>query len=178
MFVMANAAFGLTLDLMVFVFMACIIYYFMIFDNNASGHNIGLAITQLMSLTGILQWGVRQSAEVSNNMTAVERILEYRDLEPEPQPEKPIDVDEDWPANGCIEFQNVFYRYFAGAEAVLCDLSFVIKPKEKIGIVGRTGAGMFIILKKSAMNFEYHRAFPSSFRKKFIDWSTFPYGFH
>lgn len=114
----------------------------MIFDNNASGDQIGLAITQAMTLTGMLQWGVRQSAEVSNQLMAVERVLEYRNLEPEPEPAKPRAVDKDWPANGSIEFKNVIYRYFAEAEPVLRGLSFVIKPKEKIGIVGRTGAGM------------------------------------
>lgn len=113
----------------------------MIFDDNASGEKIGLAITQAMSLTGMLQWGVRQSAEISNQMMSVERVLEYRDLEPETQPDKPREVTNDWPANGSIEFQSVVYRYFAEAEPVLRGLSFVIRPKEKIGIVGRTGAG-------------------------------------
>lgn len=142
MFIMANAAFAMALDIMIITFMACVIYYFMVFDDNTPGNKVGLAITQILSLTGLLQWGVRQSAEVSNNMTAVERILEYRDLEPEPEPEKPEKVVMDWPANGRIEFRNIFYRYSADAEPVLRDLSFVIKPKEKIGIVGRTGAGV------------------------------------
>lgn len=113
----------------------------MIFDNNASGDKIGLAVTQAMSLTGMLQWGVRQSAEVSNQMMAVERILEYRDLEPETEPDNPKEIAKDWPSNGSIEFKDVIYRYFAEAEPVLRGLSFVIKPKEKVGIVGRTGAG-------------------------------------
>lgn len=68
-------------------------------------------------------------------------MLEYRDLEPETEPKKALEIANDWPSRGCIEFKNVIYRYFAEAEPVLKDLSFVIKPKEKIGIVGRTGAG-------------------------------------
>lgn len=133
---------------MVFTLMTSIIYYFMVVDDNASGNEIGLAITQLLTMVGLLQWGVRQSAEVSNNMIAVERSLEYRDLEPEPEPEKLVDVNEDWPANGRIDFRKVFYRYFTDSDPVLRDLSFVIRPKEKIGIVGRTGAGIFIDLSK------------------------------
>lgn len=114
----------------------------------------------------ILQWGIRQSAEVSNQLMAVERVLEYRDLEPEKEPNKPREVPTEWPQNGSIEFRKVIYRYFAEAEPVLRGLSFVIKSKEKIGkysdklkfrietinlmdlfyflstgIVGRTGAG-------------------------------------
>lgn len=84
---------------------------------------------------------MRQSTEASNQMMSVERVLEYRDLESEKQPEKSSEMPSDWPSKGCIEFRNVFYRYFAEAEPVLRGLSFVIKPKEKIGIVGRTGAG-------------------------------------
>lgn len=105
----------------------------MLFDTGVSGDKVGLAVTQAMSLTGMLQWGIRQSAEISNQMMAVERVLEYRDLEPEKQPKKPREVADDWPSRGCIEFRNVVYRYFAEAEPVLRGLSFVIKPKEKIG---------------------------------------------
>lgn len=77
--------------------------------------------------------GVRQSAEVSNLMTSVERVLEYRDLEPEKQPEKPQEISANWPIEGSIEFRNVIYKYFEFGEPVLRNLSFVIAPKEKIG---------------------------------------------
>lgn len=103
------------------------------------GGQVGLAITQAMSLTGMLQWGIRQSAEVANQMMSVERILEYRDLKPETSPEKPKKLNDQWPEKGKIEFRNVFYRYFQEAEPVLKGLNFVVQPKEKIGIVGRTG---------------------------------------
>lgn len=94
-----------------------------------------------MALTGMLQWGIRQSAEVTNQMMSVERVLEYRDLEKEKQPRKPRDVDKLWPSKGQIEFRNVVYKYFADAEPVLRGLSFHVQAMEKIGIVGRTGAG-------------------------------------
>lgn len=105
------------------------------------GDQVGLAITQAMALTGMLQWGIRQSAEVANQLMSVERILEYRDLEPENEPKKPLALAKTWPDDGKIEFRNVIYKYFEAAEPVLKGLSFVVQPKEKIGIVGRTGAG-------------------------------------
>lgn len=142
MFIAASMMLGFLLDAMCFIFLFCIVYFYMVFANDAPGDQIGLAITQTMTLMWFLQWGVRQSAELSNHLTAVERILEYRDLKPEPEPEAPLAVDNDWPASGSIEFRNVGYRYYGEANRVLSDLSFMVKPMEKIGIVGRTGAGI------------------------------------
>lgn len=47
----------------------------------------------------------------------------------------------DWPQEGRIEFRDYSLRYRPETELVLKNLSFEVKPKEKIGIVGRTGAG-------------------------------------
>ena len=45
---------------------------------------MGLAISQSLMLTGYLQWGIRQSADVANQMMSVERVLEYMETKPEP----------------------------------------------------------------------------------------------
>lgn len=67
-------------------------------------------------------------------MMSTERVLEYCHLESEKQPEKPQEIPKSWPAHGKLEFHYVCYRYFEDADPVLRDLSFVIKPKEKIGM--------------------------------------------
>lgn len=110
------------------------------------GNEVGLVITQVMALTGILQWGIKQSAEVSNQLMSVERIQQYRDLPSENVPEKVHTVDKGWPSNGKIEFQGVSYRYSETLAPVLMNVNFIIQPKEKIGICGRTGAGKSSII--------------------------------
>lgn len=67
--------------------------------------------------------------------------MEYSQLEPETQPEVPQKVSADWPSEGKVEFKKVSYRYIADGEPVLRELSFTVKPKEKVSVVGRTGAG-------------------------------------
>lgn len=57
MFIATSSAFGLSLDIMCLIFISCIILYYMVIDTNVSGDKVGLAVTQAMSLTGMLQWG-------------------------------------------------------------------------------------------------------------------------
>jgi ATP-binding cassette subfamily C (CFTR/MRP) protein 4 len=51
---------------------------------DTTGGNVGLAVTQAIGLTGMLQWGMRQSTELENQMTSVERVLEFANVEQEP----------------------------------------------------------------------------------------------
>jgi ABC-type multidrug transport system fused ATPase/permease subunit len=53
----------------------------------------------------------------------------------------PIELGANWPAKGEIEFKNVVLRYRPDTDIVLNQLTFHAKPGEKIGVVGRTGAG-------------------------------------
>lgn len=107
------------------------------------GGNVGLAITQSIALTGMFQWGMRQSTELENQMTSVERVLEYTNVEQEKNLETPPEKKPPptWPQYGEIRFVNIYLRYSRSDPPVLKNLNFTIKPKEKVGIVGRTGAG-------------------------------------
>jgi len=101
--------------------------------------NIGLSLVYCFQLSGLFQWIVRQSAEVENQMISVERIMGLSNLRQEKDDgEAPVAV---WPSSGRIEFKNVTMRYSDELPLVLKGLSFVIEDGEKIGIVGRTGAG-------------------------------------
>ncbi|KAJ3097766.1 hypothetical protein HDU96_000252, partial [Phlyctochytrium bullatum] len=103
------------------------------------------------SVTQTLNWMVRQSCEIETNVVSVERIKEYVEL---PQ-EAPYEIPDNrpqpsWPERGQITFSNYSTRYREGLDLVLNDVSFTIQPKEKIGVVGRTGAALFRVIEPSA----------------------------
>merc|ERR1719357_1721102 len=141
-FISATRWFGLWLDWIVVVYLACVVYSFLVFGDDLLGGDVGLAVSSCIMLTGMLQWGVRQSAEVENLMTSVERVAEYTHLQGEQQPDKPSNKPpKGWPKEGRVEFSDIELRYAPEEKDVLRNLSFKTEPREKVGIVGRTGAG-------------------------------------
>ncbi|KAJ2946364.1 hypothetical protein O0L34_g12402 [Tuta absoluta] len=144
LFIASSRAFGFWLDLVCVVYIAVVTLSFLVLGRDEEqGGNVGLAITQAMGLTGMFQWGMRQSTELENQMTSVERIQEYSHIESEPplQSEPSKKPPPSWPDKGRLQFRHVFLYYSPGEPAVLKDLTLNIEPKEKVGIVGRTGAG-------------------------------------
>jgi len=99
-----------------------------------------------MAMTGMIQWGMRQSAEVANQMMAVERVLEYIQLPAESnlrnwrayvkKKDKYValssNVPETWPDQGCVKFMNVYMRYSDEDPPALKGLNIVIYPGEKV----------------------------------------------
>ncbi|XP_061925145.1 ATP-binding cassette sub-family C member 4-like [Entelurus aequoreus] len=102
---------------------------------------VGLALSYAVTLTGMFQWGVRQSAEIENMMTSVERLVEYTELKSEAAWETDTMPPPDWPTTGFITFDSVNFSYSANDPLVLKNLTLVFTSREKVGIVGRTGAG-------------------------------------
>ena len=70
----------------------------------------------------------------------MQRVLNLKNVPPEKVDGKQPD-DPNWPAKGALEFQDVVLRYRPNTDIVLNKVSFVCKPGEKVGVVGRTGAG-------------------------------------
>ena len=102
----------------------------------------GLSLTYALGFNENILWLVRLYAENEQNMNHMERIKTFLDVEQEAPAEIPEKKPEGaWPAKGAVEFVNYTTRYRPDLEPVLRNLSFKIKAQEKVGIVGRTGAG-------------------------------------
>jgi ATP-binding cassette, subfamily C (CFTR/MRP), member 1 len=103
---------------------------------------VALAMAYALQITQSLNWIVRQTVEVETNIVSVERVLEYSQL-----PSEAPDVifknrpSISWPSQGAVTFKNYTTRYRPGLPLVLENINLDIKPHEKIGVVGRTGAG-------------------------------------
>nr|CAB3219633.1 multidrug resistance-associated protein 4 [Phallusia mammillata] len=103
---------------------------------------VGLVLSYSIMLMGMFQWGVRQSAEVENLMTSVERVQEYYRIPPEAPHEIPDQKPPaDWPKYGIVTFDNLSYAHYAGGPNVLHKIRLSVRAHEKVGVVGRTGAG-------------------------------------
>ena len=101
----------------------------------------GLSISLSLRVTQSLNWSVRMASDLEAQMVAVERVSEYANMIQEAPHYANANNTELWPQNGKIEFKNVSMRYRSGLPLVLKGVNFTVKPKEKIGIVGRTGSG-------------------------------------
>ncbi|KAM5163075.1 ATP-binding cassette sub-family C member 5 [Mantella aurantiaca] len=110
---------------------------------NISPAYAGLAMSYAVQLTGLFQFTVRLASETEARFTSVERISHYiKTLALEaPARIKNKAPPEDWPQEGEIAFESAEMRYRENLPLVLKKVSFTVKPKEKIGIVGRTGSG-------------------------------------
>lgn len=106
----------------------------------------GLVLSYILSIVQMLQFTIRQFAEVQNNMNSTERIHYYGTQLGEEPPLRDQAVPPEWPQSGAIDFDNVEMRYRDGLPLVLKGLHLSVRGGERIGVVGRTGAGKSSIM--------------------------------
>ncbi|XP_066090519.1 ATP-binding cassette sub-family C member 4 [Saccopteryx bilineata] len=141
LFLTTSRWFALRLDAMCAIFVIIVAFGSLILAKTLDAGQVGLALSYALSLMGMFQWCIRQSAEVENMMISVERVSEYTDLEKEAPWEYEKRPPPSWPHEGVIVFDNVNFTYSLDGPLVLKHLTALIKSREKVGIVGRTGAG-------------------------------------
>uniref|UniRef100_A0A8B9LI33 ABC-type glutathione-S-conjugate transporter n=1 Tax=Astyanax mexicanus TaxID=7994 RepID=A0A8B9LI33_ASTMX len=125
---------------------------------------VGLAVSHSLQVTAILSWIVRSWTDVENNIVSVERVKEYEETPKEAAwTSEGNSLPPTWPQVGTIEFQDYGLQYRKGLEFALKGISLHIQRREKIGIVGRTGAG------KSSLALGIFRILEAAKGKIYID---------
>ncbi|XP_067132222.1 ATP-binding cassette sub-family C member 4-like [Centruroides vittatus] len=115
---------------------------------DGAGSQIGLVLSYTILFVLFFQSTIRFSSEMDFQMNSVQRILNYSKLKSEASYESSPDKrpPSDWPQKGEIHFDNISLQYSKDKNTVLKNLTFRIHSGEKIGIVGRTGAGKSSII--------------------------------
>ncbi|XP_023229457.1 multidrug resistance-associated protein 4-like [Centruroides sculpturatus] len=117
-------------------------------DSDNAGSQIALVMNYGVLFIMYFPAFIRMSSELQFQMNSVKRILNYTKLKSEASYESSLDKQPppDWPQKGEIHFDNVSLQYSKDKNTVLKHLTFRIYSGEKIGIVGRTGAGKTSII--------------------------------
>ncbi|KAJ3537700.1 hypothetical protein NM688_g6639 [Phlebia brevispora] len=134
------------------------------FRTTVNPSKIGVVLSYTLSITQVFSDLVSTYAQNEQNFNAVERVrLLYRlaqaisdqtifrcfttpNFRQRAQRTRPDDPPPSWPEKGAIEFKDVDMAYREGLPLVLRGVSFDVKPGEKVGVVGRTGAGKSSLL--------------------------------
>lgn len=129
----------------IFAFTALLCSYFSNVDATLMGLSVGYALDISISLN----WGIRQVADMESQIVSTERLSHYANNLPREGEDKTnsvlqttaSEIPSSWPENGAVKFENVTLSYRQDLAPVLNNVSLEIKAGERIGIVGRTGAG-------------------------------------
>ncbi|CAN9499822.1 unnamed protein product [Ophioblennius macclurei] len=121
------------------VFFACL--FAVISRDTIDSGIVGLSISYALNVTQTLNWLVRMTSELETNIVAVERVSEYIEIENEAEWVTDTRPPQGWPEAGRLQFENYKVRYRPELDLVLHGITCDIGSAEKIGIVGRTGAG-------------------------------------
>ncbi|TFK19880.1 ATP-binding cassette transporter [Coprinopsis marcescibilis] len=128
---------------------------YMVFFQNRSAANTGFALNMAVGFNSMILWWIRifNHFEVSGN--SLERIQQYLNIEQEPKPSDRGIPPAYWPADGSLHVENLSASYSPGGPRVLHNISFEVRSGERVGIVGRTGAG------KSSLTLSLLRCIPT-----------------
>ncbi|KAJ3360933.1 Multidrug resistance-associated protein 4 [Kappamyces sp. JEL0680] len=133
------------LDVISSVFIYITGLFIVLFPITAS--QAGVAVSNSLQLLLFVPWLVKMFFELDSSMSSVSSLVYFGVHAPrETSPRGTVVPPQNWPENGEIEFKDVTSKYQRYGVSVLKNVSFHIKPKEKIAIVGRSGSGKTTVL--------------------------------
>ncbi|KAJ1148481.1 hypothetical protein NDU88_001316 [Pleurodeles waltl] len=102
---------------------------------------VGLALKYVLTINCLLSKLIFYFTRAEMMMVSVERVEEYSTEIPQEPEEEALQVASSWPSLGQVEFRNAVLSYRPGLPNALDGVDFTLAPREKVGIVGRTGSG-------------------------------------
>ncbi|KNE59802.1 hypothetical protein AMAG_05261 [Allomyces macrogynus ATCC 38327] len=151
---------GMRLDLLsaAFLFIAAMVSQAIADSGTLPAALAGLALSQSLQMSGLFQWLTRQSVECEIMFVAVERLVEYCKLEGElDHPAKGV-PPAGWPASGDLKIKDMSLTYPSSTVPVLKDWTVDLQSGERIGVVGRTGAGKSSFFQALFRTYDYDGA--------------------
>mmetsp|Transcript_78241 Transcript_78241/g.91381 ORF Transcript_78241/g.91381 Transcript_78241/m.91381 type:complete len:587 (-) Transcript_78241:119-1879(-) len=145
----ATRVFAFYCDLAAGLF-SCVGITILLCVDNISTALLGLACCYLLCFTDYLQFAMRQTLTHIMLMASTARVRAYTEIPQEAAlsltTDELLKQSHTWPSRGQVSFNNVYMKYRKNTDHVLKGLSFTAQPAEKIGCVGRTGAGKSSII--------------------------------
>ena len=105
-----------------------------------------MSLTYALDTLEASQYGISVASETENHMTSVERVFTYTEIDPEPGYHTDTQPPKEWPKSGSLTLGDLSLAYLEGAPRILVNINVSIAAKEKVGVVGRTGAGKSSLL--------------------------------
>ncbi|XP_037327748.2 ATP-binding cassette sub-family C member 10 [Pungitius pungitius] len=102
---------------------------------------VGLSLSYALSITSLLCGLVSSFTQTEMQLVSVERTEEYSTRLPTEPQHQNTQLPPSWPQRGLLEFRGASLSYRDGLPDALDGVSLVVRPGEKVGIVGRTGSG-------------------------------------
>jgi ATP-binding cassette subfamily C (CFTR/MRP) protein 4 len=127
----------------------------------------GMSISYLLMISEFVQYVLRQALLTTQLMSSTARIINYTELKTEANltSAKDQEIVGEWPKLGSIEFNNTYMRYRENLDPVINGLTASVLPGQKIGCVGRSGAGKSSIIQLLFRMTEIDKSFPNSYVK-------------
>ncbi|KZS96561.1 P-loop containing nucleoside triphosphate hydrolase protein [Sistotremastrum niveocremeum HHB9708] len=129
---------------------------YLVYGRELSAARIGFTLTLIATWTDLLLAWIRDFNDLEVQGNSVERIKDFLEIDHEPQPTEEGKPPAYWPASRELQVEDLFARYSMDGPVVLNNISFSLKSGQRLGIVGRTGAG------KSSIALALLRAIPTT----------------
>lgn len=127
-----------------FTLFVTLVVVYMVSQGKASVGKAGFLMSLTLGLDATMQWLTRSLSLIESKMVAAERVIEYKNLLPEEDISKNetlLSFDENQFSKGEIIFDHFSASYRDNLPQIINNLSVTLDGRQKIGIIGRTGAG-------------------------------------